>query len=271
MFFGKKTLAGPGSGYITLNVIRVLNIISLLLVVAASFVMLVKTFVVSKFFFFDACSHVVTAGLGIFLIITELPLFRGYIGRNWPLLSINHGFVSLGFLMVILGISILGNLNKAATSQESLGLPFWRIVISSGILSSVLGVANFFASYIFRSKKLGVTARMVRAHGATAAQKIPDTLPFTNSNPTTPQRHRSIRPRSMLLNRSDTLPSYHTAGPNKQSPPQMRSVSNPDRASRLGGLNISGPIEVDQAQFAKFQGNSGIQKPDLAMHPAVRF
>ena len=59
-FFGKD-LAGPG--YIILNVIRVLNIICLLAVIAASGVMLVKTFIVSKFFFFDAVSHVIAISI----------------------------------------------------------------------------------------------------------------------------------------------------------------------------------------------------------------
>lgn len=44
--FSVKTLAGPG--YIILNVLRAVNIIALLSVCAASIVMLVKTFVVSK-------------------------------------------------------------------------------------------------------------------------------------------------------------------------------------------------------------------------------
>lgn len=61
MPFFKKSLAGPG--YIILNTIRVLNIIALVAVVAASFVMLVKTFIVSKFFFFDGVSHVITGFL----------------------------------------------------------------------------------------------------------------------------------------------------------------------------------------------------------------
>jgi hypothetical protein len=61
MSFIKRSLAGPG--YIVLNTIRVMNIIGLLAVIAASTVMLVKTFVISKFFFFDAVSHVVTAAL----------------------------------------------------------------------------------------------------------------------------------------------------------------------------------------------------------------
>ena len=58
MPFFKNSLAGPG--YVVLNVIRVMNIVALLSVVAASFVMLVKTFVVSKFFFFDGVSHLIT-------------------------------------------------------------------------------------------------------------------------------------------------------------------------------------------------------------------
>ena len=54
----------------------------------------------------------------------------------------SSGFVTLGVFMIVVGVSILGNLNKEATSQESLGLPFWRIVISSGIVTVVLGVVN---------------------------------------------------------------------------------------------------------------------------------
>jgi len=44
--------------------------------------------------------------------------------------------------MVILGNNILGNLNKEATSQKSLGLPFWRVVIGSGIVVFALGFVN---------------------------------------------------------------------------------------------------------------------------------
>ena len=81
----------------------------------------------------------------MFLIITELPLFRDYVARNWPLFSPSSGFVTLGITMIVVGVSILGNLNKEATSQESLGKSFWQIVISSGILVVILGVVNLFA------------------------------------------------------------------------------------------------------------------------------
>ena len=47
--------------------------------------------------------------------------------------------------MLILGFNVLGNLNKSATSVQSLGLPLWRIVIASGVLSSVMGGANIIA------------------------------------------------------------------------------------------------------------------------------
>ena len=47
--------------------------------------------------------------------------------------------------MIVLGVSILGNMNKQATSQASLGLPYWRIVISTGILVAILGILNVIA------------------------------------------------------------------------------------------------------------------------------
>lgn len=143
MALSQNSLAGPG--YIILNGIRVMNIIGFLAVIAASIVMLVKTSTASKFFFFDAVTHVLTAITSMFLLASELSIFRGYFARNWPLLSHAHGFVSLACAMIVLGINMLGNLNKDATNQESLGLAFWRIVISSGIIIFILGWVNLIA------------------------------------------------------------------------------------------------------------------------------
>ncbi|KAF1811142.1 hypothetical protein P152DRAFT_80316 [Eremomyces bilateralis CBS 781.70] len=166
MGLNSKSLAGPG--YIILNVLRGMNIIALLSVVTASVVMLIKTFVVSKFFFFDAVTHVLRASVCLFLIVSEIGLFRPYFARNWPLLSPKHGFVFLACLMMAIGVNILGNLNKEATSQESIGLAFWRIVIGSGIVVLVIGVFNLVASYLFRDRGLKVSARRIRSHGAVA-------------------------------------------------------------------------------------------------------
>jgi hypothetical protein len=100
---------------------------------------------IKQFFFFDAVSHLITSSIGIFLIVSELTVFDNYFTRNWPLLSPSSGFITLGLAMIAVGFSILGNLNKEATSQKSLGMPFWRIVIASGILAATLGVFNIIA------------------------------------------------------------------------------------------------------------------------------
>lgn len=52
--------------------------------------------------------------------------------------------------MLLLGNTVLGNLNKQATSQKNLGLPFWRIVIASGIVVIVMGTINLFAVCLLR-------------------------------------------------------------------------------------------------------------------------
>lgn len=109
----------------------------------------------------------------MFLLASELSLFRGYFARNWPLLSPARGFVTLALAMIVLGINMLGNLNKPATSRKSLGLAFWRIVIASGIIIFIMGWVNLIASYVFRDRNAGITARQVRAHGAVAALKSP--------------------------------------------------------------------------------------------------
>lgn len=252
MPFFKKSLAGPG--YVVLNAIRVMNIIALLSVVAASFVMLVKTFIVSKFFFFDGVSHLITGCVSILLILTEISLFKRYTANNWPLLSPSHGFVTLGIIMIIIGVSILGNLNKTATSEDSLGSTFWRLVIASGIIVIIFGIANIFANYAFRQKALGITARQVRDHGAVAPQKV-----YVSPSPTGPNARRSLH-----LGRSDTLPSYYT-----KTRSSYQQQMSPIR-------NISAPIGTNP-QFDKAKRNSsappvvnGVQRPDLAFHPAMQ-
>jgi hypothetical protein len=87
----------------------------------------------------------------VFLVVSECSIFKEFFARNWPVLSPSHGFNFLGVAMVILGNNILGNLNKEATSQKSLGLPFWRVVIGSGIVVFALGFVNILAVSVSRS------------------------------------------------------------------------------------------------------------------------
>lgn len=77
--------------------------------------------------------------------MTELPLFKTYFNRNWPLFGQQSGFVMLGIAMCLIGNSVLANLNKSTASQESIGLAFWRLVISSGIIVIIMGTINILA------------------------------------------------------------------------------------------------------------------------------
>lgn len=55
----RESLAGPG--YVILNVIRALNIIAFLDIIAACAVMLVKIHMLNGYFFFQAVTHAVVA------------------------------------------------------------------------------------------------------------------------------------------------------------------------------------------------------------------
>ena len=96
-------------------------------------------------------THKLTLDSSVFLVASELSLFRTYYARNWPLLSPSHGFVTLGVAMIVLGLNILGNMNKEATSQQSLGLAFWRLVLASGVLVFVVGFFNIIAVRLYSS------------------------------------------------------------------------------------------------------------------------
>ena len=198
--------------------------------------------------------------------------------------------------MIVLGVSILGNLNKEATSEDSLGTPFWRIVIASGIVVCILGTVNVFASYWFRNKNLGITARQVRMHGAVAPQKVYVPPPGSSCYSTPPLSAKpsaatSKGRRSFYLGRrSATLPSYHTAPQQQQQP--VRNISAPigsgagpamaqNRTSGVPVVYGSGaPTIVNMPEGPADYANNekegyapvvnGVQRPDLAHHPALQ-
>ncbi|KAK5059915.1 hypothetical protein LTR84_009798 [Exophiala bonariae] len=267
--FGRSLL---GAGYVVLNIIRAMNIIAFLSIIAASSVMLVKTFIVSKFFFFDACEHVIRIIMGGFLILTELPLFKTYVSRNWPLFSHRSGFVMLGFVMIFLGISILGNLNKEATSQKSLGLPFWRVVIASGIVVLVMGPINILASYIFRDKESHLTARQVRSHGAVASHKA-DVEASTPKFPNRKSHYRSF----FLGSKRDSLPSYYSRknnGDMTQTPKMHMAISSPfpqdsslTRTAQSPGGSSSKYSHSPKSE--RYAMSPELSRPNLAHHPAM--
>lgn len=99
---------------------------------------------------------------------------------------------------MLIGSSVLGNLNKPATSAESLGLAFWRIVISSGIICIAIGFLNIVAvrpfpsqslllhkltirqSYIFCDPPQAITSRQIRSKGAVITA-LPTSASFSRS------------------------------------------------------------------------------------------
>ena len=152
-----------------------------------------------------------------------------------PLLSPDHGFVTLSLAMFVLGIDLLAKLNHETDTQAALGLSFWRVVISAGILSFILSILNFIASYLFRDTKNGITARQVRAHGAVAAHMSPQlskSSTFGSSStrsspsPVTPKPgHRSLRlVTEALHSRFDKHPSD---GPDPPKLPSQHLATSP--------------------------------------------
>ncbi|TAQ91484.1 hypothetical protein B7494_g249 [Chlorociboria aeruginascens] len=249
--FPSAKMAGPG--YIILNILRAMNIISLLLVAVASWVMIVTTIKTSNFFFFDGVSHFITSSIALFLIVSELDLFKTYFYRRWPMLSPESGLVFLGLSMLSIGCVVLGNLNKSATSIENLGLPLWRVVISSGILACIMGFANIIGTFVFCDNKQGITGRQVRSHGA-AIPKEPSGKSFSLSSGSV---HRPASP---------VLPSYHTTSEDRR-----RSRFGLKFPIRLSG--ISKATTTNQTHFPKWDSRSSpvapeVQRPPTALHPA---
>ncbi|RAL16523.1 uncharacterized protein BO97DRAFT_410899 [Aspergillus homomorphus CBS 101889] len=247
----QESLAGPG--YVILNAIRVINIIVFLDIIAASAVMLVKISLLTSFFFFEAVSRVATAGVSVFLIISELPILRGYFDRNWPLLGQESGFITLAVAMLVLGVGILGDLNTKATSQESLGMPFWRLVLSAGILSMIMSVINAVASFVFSDRDIGVSARHVRLYGAVAPQKVVT-------------RAGSQRSFQLSMKREESLPTYSPQSSMRRHMSQRNSTRFPLKiSSPLNPMNIS-----DAASSKYSRDSAGVTIPDLSHHPAMQ-
>ncbi|KAI4725348.1 hypothetical protein E4T49_06923 [Aureobasidium sp. EXF-10728] len=280
-----KSLAG--SGYVILNVLKGMNITGLLAIIAASVLMLIKTTTDSGFFFFEAVTHVVVASVAIFLIISEVGIFSGYFIRDWPLLSLEHGFVSLASTMIILGMHVLACLNKPSNSKEHLGMAFWRVVIMAGILNLILGVLNLIANYVFRDSTQGITARQVRARGAEAA----DVAYIQRSN-TSASMAKSMSSRRTASDSSlkqfranskeeSTLPSYHSHDPAPEPQQYAQTPVSPSLYSRatwcskkkffsrkkesMGPplpVSISGPYDFE-AQYPSI-----VERPHSTLHPS---
>ncbi|KAK8202786.1 hypothetical protein IWZ01DRAFT_112084 [Phyllosticta capitalensis] len=250
-----KNLAGPG--YILLNIFRLLNIVSLLAVSTSSIVVVVKTIIRSnQYYVFDLCGRVITALIALFLVVSELSVFRNYFLRDWPLLSYDHGFVVLGMAMITMGVNLLGSLNKEI-NEATLGTPFFRLVLSSGIVSLAVGFFNIGISFIFRDRKLRISARRVRAQGVVAlqdaeAQREMAQAQKTLSVKTSMNSVSNTRTPTPYQNRAAT-PSPVVSSP--EAPPSSTSLFRNARASlflsRYGDNQYTSTADASDAKSTK--------------------
>ncbi|KAK8177104.1 hypothetical protein IWX90DRAFT_482135 [Phyllosticta citrichinensis] len=307
--FSIKNLAGPG--YILLNIFRLLNILVLLAVSTSSVVVVVKTIIRSnQYYFFDLCGRVITALIALFLVVSELSVFRKYFVQNWPLLSYDHGFVVLGLAMITMGVNLLGSLNKEI-NEATLGTPFFRLVLSSGIVSIAVGFFNIGISFIFRDRKLRISARRVRAHGVVALQdaeaqremehaqktlsvktsmnSVSNTrtpMPYQPRTPT-PTAAAAVAPEPPTSNslfrsaRASLFPNRYAENQytNDVSDAKSTKSAMSKKAKKTGFIeNISGPLNISPPvnggpinRSPEFERlRSTVQKPDLTHHPSMR-
>ncbi|KAK4454980.1 hypothetical protein QBC34DRAFT_341474 [Podospora aff. communis PSN243] len=268
-----------GSGHLVLNGLRALTLIGLGTVMVACWAMIVMSGITGHFQFFDTISHFFIFGISVFLVISEVNLFKAYFENNWPVLSPTHSLAWLGLALLIIGCSIMGDLVKPAYSQENLGLPIWRLVIASAILSIAFGVFNMIVSVIFRDGKNRITARMIRTDGNLAApgyKNSPyDVGSYTTGYPTNDgysQRSNSVRQKDE--DEGGVLPSAARRFTRALNPKNMNFNFRKSR------LQISAPMPLGGGHRDVEHGSAdqlndraspiipAVQRPPTALHPA---
>jgi len=264
-----------GSGHLVLNGLRALTLIGLGTVMVACWAMIVMSGITRQFNFFDTISHFFVFGIAVFLSITEVNLFKAYFENNWPVLSPSHSLAWLGLALVIIGCSIMGDLVKPAYSQENLGLPMWRLVLASGILSIAFGVFNMLVSVIFRDGKNRITARMIRSDGNLAAPSYKDSPYDVSSYTTYPTNRDDYSQRSnnsLRQTEEESLP--------QSAARRFTRALNPKNFNfRKSRLQISAPMplggnrDVEQGSTDHLNDRASpiipaVQRPPTALHPA---
>ncbi|PWW75266.1 hypothetical protein C7212DRAFT_322689 [Tuber magnatum] len=150
-------------GFYILNIIRCCSVISLLLAIVAASISLVKSFVVTKFYFFDAINNVFLSVFCGLLVMSEISVFQSYFDKRWPLLGSKSSLITIGVAQVVVGFFLLGNLNETAASKQNLGYSFNTLLTCAGVIVSFIGVVNFTASYVYSDSLTHTTARMARS------------------------------------------------------------------------------------------------------------
>ncbi|KLU89720.1 hypothetical protein MAPG_08689, partial [Magnaporthiopsis poae ATCC 64411] len=157
-----------GHGVIILNIGRLFNACTLILVAAAHWIMIVTSGTSGQFHFFDFATHLFMFVLTVLLFMTELGLPANFIAERWPVFGDEAGFLVLGGLQIAMGCFTLADLDKPAYYVDSISLPLWRTILAAGILSIIFGFVSIIATFLFQDSNAHVSARMVRDNGLLA-------------------------------------------------------------------------------------------------------
>lgn len=163
----------PIVGFFALNVIRFLNILSIIACIAASACLLVKTSNLTDnigwYNIFDLAENCLIIVFALLLLFTELPggLGESWLIKHWYHLSTSaHRFGVLALCLVFLGCDTLGYLAKKDTDAKHIGADFFRLVQAAGFMALVMAPINFVAGWTFNMKKSrDMTARDIRRFG----------------------------------------------------------------------------------------------------------
>lgn len=151
--------------FIILNMIRGLNILTLLACELATGSLLVKTSnpSVGWFNLFDAAEKALMMLFGMFLLYSEIPkLPRGWINRNWPLFGNSAGFSAFAACLYFMACDVLSYLTKAGVDKKHIGGDFYRMCQAAGLMTLVVASINLIATFTLQDKRRGLTARQVR-------------------------------------------------------------------------------------------------------------
>lgn len=253
-----------GISMVILQVLRVFTIIGLGTVMAASWALTIKIDTGKPYFVFDAASLIFMSGIAFFLAVSELPIGKRFFETHWPAFSLKHGLGWLGLALLMIGCNILGKLNNSKTQPGDIGLPWWRLVLASGILNLVFGFLNIVATFALHDWLGGQNVRVIRTIGAAKVDSTKEgSLPYSRpGSPYSFEKNNKSVGGKILGFALDRV--RRKAGSSKEAP--RPHISHPVSAHKYPEADAPSDYDDPEAQTSPIQ--PGITKPDNAFHPA---
>jgi len=153
---------------ISLNILRVLSIISLMLVIATCIIVNIKGFpgIGQSNTFFQFVNRIVIALEALILILSEIG-WPKRIYKWFPMLDDSHSWTFFGFLQIITGSLILGY-DSGINSIDFLGHSLFEFIIVPGWFLFVIGII-----YVLLGLFGGVSLKADRRIGSSSEKSRP--------------------------------------------------------------------------------------------------